>query len=165
MGYAGDQKEAKWSMYKNDVALTKDGLVKLRENYERLKARYKAVSRDLRRSIQDGEGRDSIVQIKGLEQQFLQGDIERLERLLMRAKIIRTVTRSKTVKPGMKVRYEEAGTEHNVMLVDPLEADPYEGHISTESPIGRALIGAKPGQTVTATTPAGEKTLTVVAFN
>lgn len=150
------------SMYKNNVALTRDGLVKMRENYELLKARYKAVSRDLRRSIQDGEGRDPIVQIKGLEQQFLQGDIERMERLLMRAKIIRTVTRPKKVRPGMRVRYEESGRTHDVLLVDPLEADPYEGYVSVESPIGRALLGAKLHQTVTAVTPAGSKTLTVV---
>jgi transcription elongation factor GreA len=151
-------------MYKNDVVLTKDGLGRLRENYELLKSRYKAVSRDLRRSIQDGEGRDPIVQIKGLEQQFLQGDIERLERLLLRAKIIRKVARPKSAQAGMKVRYEESNTEHEITLVDPLEADPYNGCISVESPIGSALLGGHLHDTVDVLTPAGSKRLTITSI-
>lgn len=149
-------------MFKNEVVLTKDGLEKMRENYELLKARYRSVSQDLRRSIRDGEGRDPIVQIKGLEQEVLLGDIEKLERLLMRAKIIKKVSRPTSARRGMRVRYEESGKSYDVTLVDPLEANPYEGYISVESPIGRALLGCKPNETVSALTPVGVKTLTIV---
>lgn len=149
-------------MYKNEVTLTKDGLLRLRENYEHLKARYREVSRELRRSIQDGESHDPIVQIKGLEQEFLFGDIQKLERLLLSAKIIRKARRPKRVRAGMRVQYEEAGKTFTITLVDPLEADPPRGFISVKSPIGSALMGHKLHETVAATTPVGTKKLTII---
>ncbi len=47
------------------------------------------------------------------------------------------------------------------MIVGAVEADPANGRISNESPIGSAFLGAKKGQTVTAMTPAGEITFTI----
>lgn len=148
-------------MYKNEVTLTKDGLLRMRENYERLKARYKEVSRELRRSIQDGEANDPIVQIKGLEQEFLLGDIQKLEVLLLGAKLIRKVRHPKYARAGMRVQYKEDDKLFDVTLVDSIEADPHRGLISVESPIGRALLNHKVDDAVVALTPVGTKRLTI----
>jgi transcription elongation GreA/GreB family factor len=48
-------------------------------------------------------------------------------------------------------------------VVGPVEADPLEGKISNESPIGAALMGKKAGDKVTITTPKGETTYTIEA--
>ncbi|MNT66977.1 Transcription elongation factor GreA [compost metagenome] len=47
-------------------------------------------------------------------------------------------------------------------VVGPVEADPLEGKISNESPIGEALMGKKVGDTATITTPKGETTYEIV---
>ena len=46
-------------------------------------------------------------------------------------------------------------TEQKVTIVGRTESDPFEGKISNESPVGRALVGAKTGNVVEAETPAG----------
>lgn len=151
-------------MYKNEVTLTKDGLARLQENYERLKTRYRDVSRELRLRIRDGDGQDPVVQIKSLEQEFLQGDIQKMEKLLLTAKTVEAVANPEFVQAGMRVQYEESGKTFSVTLVDPLEADPPNGYISVRSPIGSALLGHKPSETVTAITPVGTKLLTIITI-
>jgi transcription elongation factor GreA len=50
---------------------------------------------------------------------------------------------------------DEKGEKLNYQVVGSKEANPRQGRISNESPIGRVLMGAKVGDTVTAETPAG----------
>lgn len=151
-------------MYENGIGLTEDGLAHLRGKYKLLKQRYKSVARDLQKNIRDGNRRDPVVQIKGLEQEFLLGDIQKLERLLLGAKIIKKIRNPKYIRNGMRVTYEESGVERTITLVDPLEADPLEDLISFKSPIGQALLGQKLGDVVSAVTPAGIKQLNIKQF-
>ena len=55
---------------------------------------------------------------------------------------------------------DDAG-EVEFHLVDPFAVDPARGRISTESPVGRALVGARSGDRVVAETPAGQRVLAV----
>ena len=151
-------------MYENGIGLTEDGLAHLRGKYKLLKQRYKSVAKDLQKNIRDGNHRDPVVQIKGLEQEFLLGDIQKLERLLLGAKIIKKIRNPKYIRNGMRVTYEESGVERTITLVDPLEADPLDGLISFKSPIGQALVGQKRGDVVSAVTPAGIKQLNIKQF-
>jgi transcription elongation factor GreA len=58
---------------------------------------------------------------------------------------------------GVKVTIQEEGEEpETYLVVGAKEADPRNGKISNESPIGRALMGHRPGETVLADTPAGQ---------
>lgn len=59
---------------------------------------------------------------------------------------------------------EETGDEWDVTIVGPLEADPMEDRISYESPLGNALVGHKPGETVSAEVPAGIVTYQIKAI-
>ena len=61
----------------------------------------------------------------------------------------------------VKIRHED-GEEASYMLVSPAEADPRRGRISEESPIGRALVGKKKNEEVTAETPRGPERLVVL---
>jgi transcription elongation GreA/GreB family factor len=66
------------------------------------------------------------------------------------------------VHPGSRVRVRDADGEEEYTLVRRGEGDPAHGRISTESPVGRALLGARPGDEVEVQTPGGIRVLTIV---
>jgi transcription elongation factor GreA len=60
---------------------------------------------------------------------------------------------------------EEGSSEKEVYhLVGSAEANPAEGKISVESPLGKALLGAKPGEKVVVNAPGGEITFVIKAI-
>ena len=61
-----------------------------------------------------------------------------------------------------QVGQHEDGEEASYLLVSPAEADPRRGRISEESPIGRAIVGKKKNEEVTAETPNGPERLVVL---
>ena len=69
------------------------------------------------------------------------------------------------VSLGSKVELKTGKKTVNYTVVGPVEADPLEGKISNESPIGVALMGKKVGDTVTITTPKGEVTYEIVSIS
>ena len=71
---------------------------------------------------------------------------------------------SSTVVLGSTVELEANGKTVVYTVVGPVEADPLEGKVSNESPIGQALMGKAVGDTVTINTPKGELAYTVVAL-
>ena len=97
------------------------------------------------------------------EQGLLESRIAEVEEILQNADIIKP-TKSSTVKVGSTVELKN-GSKVTYRIVGPVEADPLEGKISNESPIGEALMGTKAGDKVTIKTPKGETTYTVVSVN
>jgi transcription elongation factor GreA len=93
------------------------------------------------------------------EQSFLEGRIATIEALLRDATVIEAPGANGRVDLGSKVSVEEAGFPGEVMiyeLVGTAEADPAAGRISNASPVGRALIGRRVGDTVAVRTPRGD---------
>ena len=92
-------------------------------------------------------------------------DIVQLENELKNAKVIdETSIDYNTVGVGATVKLNDMvdkTKKHTFQIVGSAEADPLNGRISNESPIGSALLGAKKGQTVRAMTPAGEIRFTI----
>jgi transcription elongation factor GreA len=82
----------------------------------------------------------------------------RLEGILRGAQIIEITGRKDMVVLGSKVTVQEEGVSAKEVyhLVGSAEADPSAGKISSESPLGKALLGAKKGDKVTVQAPAGE---------
>jgi transcription elongation factor GreA len=70
--------------------------------------------------------------------------------------------RSGTVVPGSTVRVRDAEGEHEHTVVARATADAPPGCVSIESPVGRALLGCRPGDQVEVRTPGGIRLLTVV---
>jgi transcription elongation factor GreA len=98
------------------------------------------------------------------EQAFVEGRIMQLEQLLANAVIIdEAAVDHEVVRLGshVVVRYED-GEEERFSIVGSAEARPAEGRISNESPVGRALLGRRPGDTVEAQAPSGTVRLTIV---
>lgn len=93
------------------------------------------------------------------EQARVEARIVELEGMLKNYTIIDESSIDKTkVHLGSKVKVLDVEFKEETVytIVGSAEANPMEGKISNDSPVGKALIGAKKGQTVTADTPAGE---------
>ena len=90
------------------------------------------------------------------EQGLVESRVSEIEDILLNAEIIKP-TKSSTIRIGSTVVLEN-GKEVTYRIVGPVEADPLEGKISNESPIGAALMGKKVGEKVTIKTPKAETT-------
>lgn len=139
--------------------LTREGLTRLRKELEHLKgpARNELAAR-LRAAIQQGDLSENADYSKAKEDQaFLEGRIQELEILLKDAIIIDELEKNTdTVNIGNTVTIQEGSEPPEVFyMVGPKEADPGNGRISHESPIGSALMGRKVGDIVPVETPGG----------
>ena len=139
--------------------LTADGAARLKAELEELKGPARdALAQRLRSAIQMGDLSENADYHKAKEDQgFLEGRIQELEHALRNAVIIDELpVKNDEVAIGSHVTIQEEDfTPETYHVVGSKEADPRNGRISNESPIGRALMGAKVGDTVTAETPNG----------
>jgi transcription elongation factor GreA len=139
--------------------LTAAGAARLKTELEQLKgpARTEMAQR-LRAAIQMGDLSENADYHKAKEDQaFLEGRIMELEYLLQNAIIVEENQNREVVDVGLSVTIQEGDeSPETYYLVGAKEADPRNGRISNESPIGRALMGHRVGEVVTATTPAGD---------
>jgi transcription elongation factor GreA len=149
--------------------LTKEGLQKIKEELEYLKTEKRAeISDRLEVAISHGDlSENADYDYAKQEQAFVEGRIKDLEYSLRRAEVIDHDGRNDKVRIGSTVTVVEPDYDdepETYFIVGAHEADPSNGRISNESPIGQALLGAKLGQTVTAQVPAGEIQLKVTSI-
>ena len=139
--------------------LTAEGEVKLRVELEDLKGpRREELAQRLRSAIQMGDLSENADYHKAKEDQaFLEGRIQEIEFLLRNAVIIEKSANIDVVSIGDHVTIQEDGyPPETYHLVGAKEADPRNGRISNESPIGRAIMDKKAGDTVEVDAPAGK---------
>jgi transcription elongation factor GreA len=97
------------------------------------------------------------------EQSFLEGRIQTIRARLDNAEVAGTAGSTEGgVVVGSTVIVEDEGERSTYILVGAGEADPASGRISYASPVGRALIGARPGDEVTAALPGRELRLRII---
>lgn len=104
------------------------------------------------------------------EQAMVEGRIQTLQALIQHAEIIdeEGAHKSKRVILGSTVRVKVSDGESKTQeftIVGPAEADPREGKISNESPVGRALIGKKINDEVQVSVPKGILTMKIVKIS
>lgn len=97
------------------------------------------------------------------EQGLLETRIAEIEDILIHASIIKA-TKKSTIDLGSKVELKAGKKTFVYSIVGPVEANPLEGKISNESPIGLALYGKKVGDKVKISTPKGDVEYTVSAI-
>lgn len=152
---------------KNDVIyVTEEGLENIKSELEHLKNERRAeISQRLELAISHGDlSENADYDYAKQEQAFVEGRIQDLEDSLRRAQIIDHDGNNDHVRVGSTVTLYEDGfedEEETYYIVGIHEADPANGRISNESPIGKALLGAKVGQTVKVDAPAGLMRFTV----
>jgi transcription elongation factor GreA len=98
-------------------------------------------------------------------QGHLETKIQRLQAQLRSAVVVEAPPSGATevgFGSRVEVRDEKSGREATYTIVGPAEANLSTGALSSSSPVARALLGAKPGQTVTVTAPSGTRQMTVL---
>jgi transcription elongation factor GreA len=139
--------------------LTREGIERLKKELDELvNIRRPALAKRLRKAIQQGDLSENADYIAAKEEQgFLEGRIQEIEAMLRNAVVIEDEAPTGEVRLGSRVTVVEDGEEEpeTFRLVGPAEADPINGHISYESPLGQALLGHREGDVVTVKAPAG----------
>ena len=143
-----------------EVILTKEGLKKLEDELEYLKSvKRREVSEKIKVALGYGDlSENSEYDEAKNEQAQMEHRILQLENMLKNVKVIdKKSIGTKTVSIGSKVLVldVELNEEIEYSIVGSTEADPMKNKISDESAVGRALLGAKVGETVTANVPSG----------
>jgi transcription elongation factor GreA len=139
--------------------LTPEGEAKLRAELAELTGpRREELSQRLRSAIQMGDLSENADYHKAKEDQgFLEGRIQEIEAILRSAVIIEKTASRDVVSIGSHVTIQEEDfPPETYHLVGPTEADPRNGKISHESPIGRALLDKKVGDVAEAEAPGGK---------
>lgn len=144
-----------------------------REGYETLKAELEHLHTVRRAQVADrlhrshegaGEQMDNAeYEDAKNEQAFIEGRIQHLEQILRTAQLIPASDGpSGVVQLGSIVTVQEnEGKPETYHLVGAVEANPREGRISNQSPLGRALVGHQVGDEVTIDAPDGPRTFTI----
>ena len=138
--------------------VTKEGLEKMQKELDELRSVKRAeVAQRLKEAIAMGDlSENSEYDEAKNAQAFLEGRIQQLEQQIRTAQVISKGTKSR-VDVGSTVLIEdlEEKIQEKVTIVGSRESNPFEGLISNESPVGRALVGAKAGDIVEAEAPNG----------
>ncbi len=145
--------------------LTKEGYQKLADELEYLRTVKRAeVANRLHEAMEGGELIENAeYEAAKNEQAFVEGRIQELEIILAAAHIIdEALSSPDVVQVGDTVTIQEEGGEPEVYtIVGAAEANPREGKISNESPIGKALLNHRVGDVVTVDAPAGSYKVTI----
>jgi transcription elongation factor GreA len=144
--------------------LTPEGEAKLKAELAELTGRRREeLAQRLRSAIQMGDLSENADYHKAKEDQaFLEGRIQELEAALRTAVIIEKKY-GDTVTVGSSVTIQEKNfSPETYYVVGAKEADPRNGRISNESPIGRALMDHKVGDVVETETPDGKIALKIL---
>lgn len=147
--------------------LTQAGYNKLQDELENLRTvRRQEVADRLHEAMADGDAgidNDAEVDAAKNEQAFVEGRIRELELILSNARIIEEDRHLDTVEIGAKVVIQENGTDpEKYTIVGAAEANPGNGYISNESPLGKALMGHKAGDEITVEAPNGNFSVTLL---
>jgi transcription elongation factor GreA len=143
--------------------LSKDGFERLRHELEEMVSlKRPEIAQRIHDAKEHGDlSENAEYEDAKNEQAFVEGRIAQLEALIKNATIIDENHSTEFVQIGSTVELEgEDGTER-FTIVGSAEAAPAEGRISNESPVGRAVLGKKPGQKVVVRAPAGDVTYKV----
>ena len=133
-------------MIKKSISLTADGKKELEAELDALIKGRPAIAEKIAtaRAFGDLSENEEYSSARN-EQKIAESRILEIQDILKNAKVIRGGKRSK-VDLGVTCNLDFGGRKATYTLVGPTEANPLEGKISNESPIGKALIGRKAGE-------------------
>lgn len=135
-------------MIKKSVSLTAEGKKDLEKELDELIKNRPAIAERIAtaRAFGDLSENEEYSSARN-EQKIAESRILEIQDILKNAKIIRGGKKDKVVL-GATVVLDMGGRKVEYTLVGPTEANPLEGKISNESPIGKAIFGHKAGETV-----------------
>lgn len=141
------------------IWVTSKGLQKLKAEHAQLKSYMQMLRREIRSATLTFD--TDITVEKKREQEVAATKLSKLESMLQRAKLL-TKRATQKADVGSKILYRQGDEIRTVTLVSTVEADPFEGFISVESPLGMALLGKQAGDIAHMLTPVGEREFEIV---
>jgi len=146
--------------------LTKDRFAELQEELKRLKTEgRKAVAERLKKAKEYGDlSENSEYSEAKDEQSQLESRIFELEETIKNAQLIQMTSGRAVVQIGSTVIVQKDDKSSRYTIVGSNEAKPEDGKISNESPLGKAFLGKKPGETAIVTAPSGKIEYKIIAI-
>ncbi|MBA3375132.1 MAG: transcription elongation factor GreA [Actinobacteria bacterium] len=149
------------------VPISADGLKKLEAELDELRTvKRQEVADRIHAAMQFGDySENSELEQAKNDQAFLEGRIMTLEQMVKNAAVIDENGHHDEVEIGSHVKLELDGESVEYVIVGSAEAAPAKGRISNESPVGKALLGHRKGDTVSASVPKGAVRMRVLAVS
>ncbi|MCK9350543.1 MAG: transcription elongation factor GreA [Clostridiaceae bacterium] len=146
---------------------------KIREYQEELEDRKTRVAAEIAERLKEARAHGDITEnseFDDAKQAYADNDLRimEIEEILKNAKVIdeKDISRTRVTLGGqVLLRHEESGTEEEYMIVSAKEEDILIGKLSSDSPVGQAIMGKKKGDVVHVKTPTGILTYSVVRIS
>lgn len=157
-------------MAKKQVVLTEEGLKKLQDELEYLKVTKR---KEITEKIKEARGFGDLSENSEYDaakdaQATMEQRVVEIENIIKNAKIVSAdemPTDVVSITSKVKVYDCDLEEEEEYIIVGATESDPVSGKISDESPIGKALLGKKAGDTVEVETPGGTISIKILEIN
>jgi transcription elongation factor GreA len=147
---------------KKQFYLTKEGVTELKTELDELLAQRGPVAERIKSAREFGDlAENAEYSAARQEQEKLEGRISEIEHILLNVEVISKPKSDGKVQLGSSVTLKDGDTK-KFQVVGTVEADPLNGKISDESPIGKALLGKKVGDEVEIKTAADTHTYKIV---
>src|SRR3989338_1230296 len=145
------------TIFQNNMFITKEGLEKLKKELEYLKnVKQKELVERLRRAIALGDLSENFDYHNAREEQdLLDHRVAEIEEIIANSSIAPQKSGNSMVQIGSTVQVEIEKEKLTFTITGPQEADPLQGKISSESPLGQALLGKKKGDMAKVDIPQG----------
>ena len=148
---------------KKHFRLTQSGVDELKAELAELVSKRPAQADAIRTARELGDlAENAEYQSARAEQDRSEARITEIENILQNVEIIKKPKGDSKVQLGSTVKLKNDGKTKEFQVVGTVEADPLNGKISDESPIGRALLGKKEGDNVEIVTPAETATYKII---
>lgn len=154
---------------KKQFHLTKEGVAELKQELETLIAERGPIAERIKSAREFGDLSENAEYSSAREEQErVEGRIAEIENILQNVEVIRKPANDHKVRLGSSVKLKaktSSGKAKEFQVVGTVEADPLNGKISDESPIGQALMGQKVGDEVEIKTPVEAATYKIVSIH
>jgi transcription elongation factor GreA len=146
--------------------LTQSGVDELKAEHDKLVAQRGPLASRIRQARELGDlSENAEYQAAREEQDRLETRIGELEHVLQNAQLIRKPKGNGHVRLGSTVHLKASGKLRQFQIVGTMEADPLNGKVSDESPIGKALLGKQVGDKAQIKTPSESKSYTITEIH
>ena len=156
-------------MQDKKIYVSEEGLVKFKKELEELvNSRRREVVKRIERAKEMGDlSENAEYDAAKDEQAFVEGRIAELQNLVRKAEIISSKKKNSdgNVAVGSLVKVKNNGDTLEYTIVGVAEADPTNGKISNESPLGKAFLGKRVGDKIDVTVPKGTITYTILEID
>ncbi|OGK62246.1 transcription elongation factor GreA [Candidatus Roizmanbacteria bacterium RIFOXYB2_FULL_38_10] len=149
------------------IEITQMGLEKLKAELHRLETIERPLMLEkLHRARSMGDLSENSAYTSAREEQgVVEGRILEIQYILKNAKVVTKTMKNDVIQLGAKIKVHINGKEEDTIeIVGEFESDPMNKKLSATSPIGKALLGKKPGDTVEIIIPSGKIIYKILAI-